>query len=355
VLVLCELLVAVFVTILWPVLDRRQANYRKLNSRLRQAVRLVLALEMLLYGTDKFPLRQFGDLTLDQLIAPFATLTPFRLLWSFMSASKGYTMFGGLGEIVGGVLLLIPRTVALGALVSACVLANVLALNLFYDVPVKLFFFHPLLMALFLAAPELPRLARLLVLNRPLDTAHPLPLSERPRINRWTPVVVSILGGGVFVWLIVWSWKGYLKHEAELAVKPPYHGVWLVDDFAVSAPAGHSLFTDKLKSDLHLRAREEGWRKLIFEGPKGMVIQCGNDALDHVSFVLDTKTNRAALSDDDDPAWKGDLTLQNQGARLLALTGTVNGCEIKARLHRMAESEFRLTRRGFHLINERPF
>jgi len=33
----------------------------------------------------------------------------------------------------------------------------------------------------------------------------------------------------------------------------------------------------------------------------------------------------------------------------------VNGTEVSAKMHLMDESTFRLTSRGFHFINERPF
>jgi len=355
VLVLCELVLALTVAVVWSVLDRRRPNYRTLFAWLRQGIRLILAAEMFLYGTDKFPPLQFGDMTPSRLIVPFGRLTPFRLLWGFMAASRGYTMFGGLAEILGGLLLLIPQTVALGALVSAGVLANVFALNLFYDVPVKLFSFHLLLMALFLAAPDLPRLARMLILNRDTPAARPIPLSRRPWMNRGVPVAVSILGACLFCRMVFWAWKEHTNRQVELAARPPYYGVWMVDEFVADMAGGHPLFTDKLRDRLDLQAGEERWKSLIFERPKFLIIQCGNDALDYVKLDLAANNGQASLSDDSDPTWKGRLTMEKPSEQTLALRGEVNGAAISAKLHRMDESKFRLVSRGFHFINERPF
>jgi hypothetical protein len=61
------------------------------------------------------------------------------LLWTFMGASAAYTIFTGLGELVGGLLLTTRRTALAGALVSAAVMTHVAVLNFCYDVPVKLF------------------------------------------------------------------------------------------------------------------------------------------------------------------------------------------------------------------------
>jgi hypothetical protein len=354
-LVLCTLIVALASTLLWSVLDRRRSNYRRLHVWLRQAVVFVLATAMLMYGTDKFPPNQFGDLSLVRQMAPLGKLTPFRLLWSFMAASKGYTIFGGLSEILGGVLLLIPATVTLGSLVSAAVLANVVALNLFYDVPVKLFSVHLLLMALFLSAPDLPRLGRLLILNRPTEPASPAPLAEKPWVNRWTPVLVSIFAVCLGCVMTVWSWKEYSKRQKALAAPPPYYGAWVVDDLTASGTGGCPLFTDKLRTSLHLQPGEESWRKLIFEDPKEVTIQFRNDAADYFKLSFDLKNTRAELGHRADAAWKGQLTFEKPDAQRLVLGGTLNGCDIQGKLHRMTAAELQLANRGFHLINEHPF
>jgi len=54
-----------------------------------------------------------------------------------------------IGRGWGGMLLLFRRTVTLGAIASAAALLNIVLLNFCYDVPVKLYSAHLLLMALF--------------------------------------------------------------------------------------------------------------------------------------------------------------------------------------------------------------
>jgi uncharacterized membrane protein YphA (DoxX/SURF4 family) len=355
VLVLCEFVVALAAALVWSALDRKRLEYRRLHAWLRLIVRLELACEMLTYGFDKAFPRQFGDLTLSRQMVPFGSLTPFGLLWGFMAASKGYTIFSGLAEVLGGVLLLIPRLTGLGGLVSAAVLLNVFALNMFYDVPVKLFSFHLLAMAVFLAAPEFSRLANLLVFNRTALPRPDAPLSERSWIRRGAPILVSVLGAGVFCVMFLWGWKGYSRNAAAASEKPPYRGVWVVDDFTADGPAGHAIFTDKLRKEMHLQPGDERWKSLIFERSKQLVIQCGNDAMDGVALKLDPAGRTAALSDDDDPQWKGVLTFSQAGPQLLEIQGTVNGSTISAKLHRLDDSKFRLTSRGFHFINEHPY
>jgi len=52
-------------------------------------------------------------------------------------------------------------------------------INFSYDVPVKLYSSHLLLLAVFLILPDLRRLASLLVLNRPTEPARIEPLFQR--------------------------------------------------------------------------------------------------------------------------------------------------------------------------------
>ncbi len=78
---------------------------------------------------------------------PMARSAPMGLLWAFMGMSHAYSFFGGLGEMAGAFLLLVPSFTALGALVTAGVMSNVLMLNLGYDVPRKIYSIHLILFA----------------------------------------------------------------------------------------------------------------------------------------------------------------------------------------------------------------
>ena len=165
--VLCMAAIAAVATLVWSILDRNRTEYRRLHAWLRIWVRYSLAFTLFSYGFAKvFPL-QFQPAGLNRLMEPFHDFSPMGVLWSFMGASAAYTIFAGASEVLGGALLLFRRTTALGALVSAAVMLNVVMLNFCYDVPVKLYSMNLLLMALFLATPELGRLANAFLWNRP--------------------------------------------------------------------------------------------------------------------------------------------------------------------------------------------
>lgn len=156
VLLLASLLLGTLWT-LWPKGHLLLAPERQARGLLG-ALRVFLVAWLLTYGLIKFSFGQFGLLPPGQLTATYAESSPMGLLWRFMAASPGYQWVAGVAEVLPALLLLHRRTVTVGALIAAVTLTNVLALNLFYDVPVKLFSAHLLLTALVIALADARRL-----------------------------------------------------------------------------------------------------------------------------------------------------------------------------------------------------
>lgn len=121
---------------------------------LRAIACAVLAVAMLLYGLAKVIPAQMGHMNLPayQLQAVGDT-EPFSLLWGYMAASTPYTVVTGAIELTAGLLLIVPRTRLAGALLSVVALTQIVLLNLFYDVPVKLLAAELLVIALALVFP----------------------------------------------------------------------------------------------------------------------------------------------------------------------------------------------------------
>jgi hypothetical protein len=80
------------------------------------------------------------------------------LAWVFFGRTYGYQAIGGVIEVTSGILVCFRRTTLLGACLMATALTQVVLVNFFYDVPVKLFASVYLAMDLSLIARETPRL-----------------------------------------------------------------------------------------------------------------------------------------------------------------------------------------------------
>jgi len=164
-------LFAIVGAVLWSFVWRSDKEMGRLRDALRSGLRYSLALTLMGYGLHKagFISTQFLSQGMSQEIMfdqKFGDFSPMGLLWAFMRASTTYTFFAGLLEVVPAVLLIFRRTATFGAAAAIAVMANVFLLNMCYDVPVKQFSFHLMIMGCLILAPELPRIMNLLFWNR---------------------------------------------------------------------------------------------------------------------------------------------------------------------------------------------
>jgi len=119
------------------------------------------------------------------------------MLWTSVGAATGYEIFTGCAELLAGVLLIVPRTALLGAIICLADMTQVFLLNMSYDIGVKMISFHLILVTCFFLAPDARRLADLFLwivrsslspIDRPpaasgfgrTDSAGPLLLPCRP-------------------------------------------------------------------------------------------------------------------------------------------------------------------------------
>ena len=168
---------ALAVAIVFTLLRGRLKRFSMSQDLMRSYLRYVLAFAMLNYGLAKFNLvsNQFPVASERMLDRSFGSASPMGLVWTFMGASRAYTLFAGAGELLGALLLIWRRTALLGALVTIGVMTNVVMLNFCYDIPVKLYSSHLLMMGLMVLLPDAGRLLALFFWHTPVpaQSVHP--------------------------------------------------------------------------------------------------------------------------------------------------------------------------------------
>jgi hypothetical protein len=263
------------------------------------------------------------------------------VLWSSIGSSPAYEVFTGCAEMLGGLLLIFPRTTMLGALVCLADLTQVLMLNMTYDVPVKLFSFHLLLMAMFLLAPEFSRLADFFLWNRPVGPSNEKQLFGTSRANRIALAVQIILG----IWLVgtnaYSSWDGWHTYGGGRP-KSPFYGIWNVDQLSIDGQFRSPLLNDY-----------DRWRRAIFDQPNRMAFQRMDDS--YARFGAEINGNTLALSKDDDQNWKANFYCQRVAQDQMTMDGNMDGHKIHMQLQLVDLNKFLLVSRGFHWIQEYPF
>jgi len=369
--VLCCAALAVAVTVVWSVADRRRPNYAKLHQWFRVGIRYVLAVGMFTYGSIKIFGDQFVPPHLGKLIETYGDSSPISLLWTYMGASPAYTAFAGGAEMLGGLLLLSRRTTTLGALILIAALSNVVMIDLSYDVSVKLWSMHLLLLASVLVLPDLGRLANMLVLNRPVERVAYPPLIARPLLARFT--YGAAMAGVVFTMFarVTDSIKG---HRAMMfGPRNALYGIYNVESFARNGTMLPPLLTDSTR-----------WRQLVIERSGMASVRLMNDVIRDFATRADTARRTLVLvanpdtsfttagwwpmafktgpvEDTVDEAVKADSTARQSlrysrptGDRL-TLGGSWGKDSIDVQLRRVDESRFMLVSRGFHWIQPRAF
>lgn len=337
--VLPQAAIAVIATLIWSFLDRRRPNYRVLHQWFMLLIRIALGATMVSYGAVKVIKSQFPDPSLARLMERYGDSSPMGLLWTFMGASKTYTVFAGGVEVAGGLLLFIPSLTTLGALVSIGVLANIFLLNMSYDVPVKLYSFHLLLMAVALAAPDLRRLADFFLFHRKTQIPVCSPVFHRKWAN-WALLAVQVL---VIGYSSIISFVH--AHQAITAynTRPAQYGIWMVDEFSLD---GQIVAVSATNPDR--------WYRFIVDS-SAISIQSNDGAIDRYGSRIDVAGRKMTLTKRDNPAQPVTFNFSNPQADSMILDGTVRSRHISAKLHRIPAPSFLLNTRGFHWINEYPF
>ncbi len=347
VLIFCELVAAVVITVVWSMLDRRRPDYRTLGNWFVLFLRLCLGGQMLFYGLAKAIPSQMPAPSLTTLLQPYGTMSPASVLWNQVGAAPAYEILLGTAEVLGGLLLFVPRTATIGALLSLVSMAQVFVLNMTYDVPVKILSFHLLLLSLVVLAPQARRLANVLVLERPAEPARQPALFGSRRANRIVAAVQVALGLWVLIGGVYIGWQTW-REAGGGAPKPALYGIWTVGEFTRDGHPAPPLITD-----------ENRWRRMIFDRP-GATLQQMDGSFVPVVAVVDEAAHTMTLSaapqsPETPPAGSGAFTFTQPTPDTLLLTGELNGTPVTVSLDRMDLNSFTLRSRGFNFVQEYPY
>ncbi len=336
VMTFCLLVFALAAAALWSLLDHKREHYGSLHKWFRLFIRFQLASELLYFGMAKVIPNQMPFPSLTWLLTPLGKLSNYGMLWTAVGASPAYEIFAGCAEVLAGVLLIIPRTTMLGALVALADMTEVWMLNMTYDVPVKLFSFHMLLLALFLLGPEFRRLADFAFHNRAVGPSGQYLLFKTSRANGIALAAQVIFG----IWLLgmnvrlgtaLWSTYG------NGSPKSPLYGIWNVDELSIDGQLRAPLLTDQGR-----------WRRAIFVTPERVAFQRMDDSFARYGTSIDLKDKTMTLTKTSDKNWKANFAFQRAEQDQLILDGNMDSRRIRMRLHLIDQSKFPLVKGGFH-------
>jgi hypothetical protein len=264
-------------------------------------------------------------------------------MWTFIGSSTLYTIFGGVSEILGAVLLLFRRTTTLGALIAFGVMFNVTVMDFSYDVAVKLLCLHILLMAIYLVVPDAQRLLNFFVLNRATQPVgmNPLRTEGRKRlvaIGVKTCVILYLL-----VSTTIRDWHGY-KQAGVGAPQPPLYGLYEVEDFSVAGVVHPPLATDAAR-----------WHFVILESAGRLGVRRMDDSLVDYGMDYNAGSREMYVTMPGETKSTNTLKITEAGSGLLQLDGSWAGEPMRLTLKPIDRNSFTLVSRSFHWISETSF
>jgi hypothetical protein len=339
----CLLVIAFLVTMLWSGLDRPRTHYCSLHKWFHLTLRFAVGSTMLTYGFDKAIPLQMPYPYLFRLLEPVGNFSPMGMLWTSVGASPGYEIFAGCAEIMGGLLILVPRTAMLGALVCLADMTQVFMLNMTYDVPVKLFSFHMILLCIFLLGPHAARLGDFFFRDSAVPAPKAVPLFRSLRANRFALSAQFVFLGYLVLVDIYGARKGWQEYGGG-APKSALYGIWNVEEFSVDGQIRAPLLSDTSR-----------WRRMIFQIPESVNCQMMDDTFHRYVVTLDAKASSLALAEANAKEPKGKFRFQRPLPDQLLLDGLMDGHSAHVRLQIMDREKLLLVSRGFHWIQEYPF
>jgi hypothetical protein len=283
------------------------------------------------------------------LATSLGDLLPMRLSWVFMGASPAYEFFSGLMEVIAGILLLFRRTATFGTLLAAGVFANVMVMNLGYDIPVKLFSTHLFIACIVLLSFEYRRILNFLISNRYAEQGNLYYIRYPKKWMRIAAVTFKLLFLVFFIIIAGVEYKSFVKRNSTPESKPIRSGLYDVTVFVKNGDTIPPLLYDSIR-----------WRDIVFEKNLGGSVGTTDTMFwqryrrGYFSSKVDTMKKEIAFSKFN-PAFESFnlFTLQYEmpDSNSIILKGKIRNDSVYTVLQR-SKRHFQLTEKQFHWLSE---
>lgn len=329
-------------TIIWSIFDRKRPSYNQLFYWMIVILRIFLIFFMFTYGFVKVFKAQFPGPSLVRLLQPLGEMSPMGLAWTYMGHSEGFNMFVGFMEVLGGLLLIPRKTLTLGAFITVGVMTQVAMMNLFYDIPVKLFSIHLIAMALVIFLADWKRFTQVFIKNETAPALAYYKVSEDSHYKKlifWFKIVMAIIIMGAM------SWQGYQAERlyGDKKPKPPLYGIWKTTMFVKNNDTLPPMLTDTLR-----------WKYLIVDRKGTITIKHMDDKNSWYAQEIDTTQQQMIIHKRSDTINKNTFTYIRRDS-ILHTEGIFYKDTLSIDFKAKDLSKIELINRGFHWINEYPY
>ena len=304
-----------FVLIISNTIKQNQLFYSLL---LNKTASYFIGLHLLNYGFSKIFKTQFYLPEPNTLFTTIGQTPKDLLYWSTIGVSRSYNIFLGICECIAALLLLFKRTNLIGACLTFTILINVLAINLCYDISVKLFsgvllFYTTVVISYY---KNILKIVFMAYNNKHI-------LKPKPTIKKYAIIFNTLLVG----YFILCTSYPYIKNNNfndDNATRPPLHGAYETFYFAINNEPQIPLITDT-----------SIWRRLFFHRQGYFIAQYMTDAMQDYNLQIDTTTKKLFITNTTNSSSNSSTNSNenyfnyiNQGDTILILNGTLGSDSI---------------------------
>jgi len=333
---------AMTIALLWAISDRKRLSYNQFKYWLRIILRYYLALTLFVYGFAKIMKLQFQFPDLTRLTETYGDSSPMGLAWNFIGYSNGYNIFIGGAEVLAGCLLFFKRTTLFGSLVAMTVMANIVAMNFAYDIPVKIFSTNLLALATWIAWYDIDRIINVFFLNKPAAAAQ----LGMPLKTKWKKILQSSIKAIVILNTFYATLGNAIelnKKYGEDLPKPALYGIYDAEIFVRKPDTLPPLMTDAKR-----------WKRVIVGSYGYAVIYSMTGQQRWMKFSADTINKTACFTSIVDSAKIFTLHFTEPDSSHFLFKGSFDYDSVSIMMKKFDITKFNLIKRGFHWINEYP-
>ncbi|WP_025142017.1 hypothetical protein [Pedobacter jeongneungensis] len=270
------LVFALIGAVIWTAFDRKRKSYHILYYWIRVVVRYRAGIGIIGFGFTKLFPTQMPYPSLGLLNSNFGDFTAQKIYWLSVGVVPWYQVFGGVVEIVAGAMLFFRKTSTFGAILLAAALGDITFVNYAYDGGVHVYAFYFVLLGLFIAADDFPKLYNLLILERYTVPFRIYPDFRKPWL-KYTRITLKVLTFVIFFGVLTYTEVINFKYDpykqpATAGVKK-LRGNYHVSEFKIN---GEVIPFNPLDSTRWQEATFENWTTLTFKINRPALIDPSN-------------------------------------------------------------------------------
>jgi hypothetical protein len=273
------------------------------------------------------------------LYTPLGEVPRDLLFWSTMGTSRSYSVFSGCLEVLAGGLFFWRRTTLVGALLALGIMANVLAINLSFDISVKIFSVFLCFLCCVLIAPSTKGLFDFF-LGKQAVAARPW---EHMNLDGWRRPAYLLAKSLVLAWLLLDAVGPYFvtgNFNDDLAARPALHGAYEVKQFVLNG--------DTIAPDLRNETR---WHRVFVHRKGFFEIQTMDGSMQDFALEVDTLDHTISFVDPVKPAF-GEFDYRLVADSTMVLAGQMNQDTLAVTLRQLDWRNVPLLKGEFHWTSD---